>query len=131
MFPWGLRVSIIEPGFMQTPIIDGLTKSFSEFWSTLPNDVQERWGEDFLKAQQGEARENIFLKYAEDPIKVVRALQHAVMNTVPHIRYRPGWQSGVVLFPLSMLPAGITDSLLSNLVKSKLLPASVAKQRQD
>jgi NAD(P)-dependent dehydrogenase (short-subunit alcohol dehydrogenase family) len=131
MFPWGLRVSIIEPGFMRTPIIDGLTKSFSEFWSTLPNDVQERWGEDFLKAQQDEARENIFLKYAEDPIKVVRALQHAVMNTTPQIRYRPGWQSGVVLFPLSMLPAGITDSLLSNLVKSKLLPASVAKQRQD
>ena len=23
MFPWGLRVSIIEPGFMRTPIIEG------------------------------------------------------------------------------------------------------------
>jgi hypothetical protein len=124
-------VSIIEPGFMQTPIIDELMKSFSEFWSALPNDVQERWGEDFFKAQQNEARENIFVKYAEDPVKVVRAIQHAVMNTAPQIRYRPGWQSGVVLFPISMLPAWITDWLLSNLTKSKLLPASVAKQLQD
>jgi NAD(P)-dependent dehydrogenase (short-subunit alcohol dehydrogenase family) len=129
MFPWGLRVSIIEPGFMRTPIIEGIKKPFSEFWAALPSDVQERWGEKFLEEQRNKAVDMI--KVAEDPIKVVRVLQHAVMNTAPHIRYRPGWQSGVVMFPISMLPAWITDWLLINLSKSTILPASVAKQLQD
>ncbi|CAF3493699.1 unnamed protein product, partial [Rotaria sp. Silwood2] len=42
-------------------------------------------------------------------MKVVRALQHAVINTVPHIRYRPGWQSSLIFFPLSNLPAWMID----------------------
>ena len=29
----------------------------------------------------------------ENPMKVVRNIEHAVMNTKPEIRYRPGWQS--------------------------------------
>jgi NAD(P)-dependent dehydrogenase (short-subunit alcohol dehydrogenase family) len=131
MFPWGLRVSIIEPGFMRTPIIEGSKKPFSEFWAALPSDVQERWGEDFLKNRYGNAGKHPLIKNAENPIKVVRALQHAVMNTTPHIRYRPGWQSGIVMFPISMLPAWVTDWFLRSLTKSKRLPASVAKQIQD
>jgi NAD(P)-dependent dehydrogenase (short-subunit alcohol dehydrogenase family) len=131
MTPWGLRVSIIEPGFMRTAIIEGTPKPFGEFWSSLSADVQERWGEDFLKAKHGGAKSNLFLKHAEDPIKVVRALQHAVMNTVPHIRYRPGWQSSLLFFPLSTLPAGLVDRLLSKLDKSTRLPASVGKQLKE
>ncbi|CAF3905351.1 unnamed protein product [Rotaria sordida] len=131
MVPWGLRVSIIEPGFMQTPIIKGSGKSFAEFWSQLSNDVQERWGEDFLKAGFVIIRNNPLLKYAEDPMKVVRALQHAVMNTVPHIRYRPGWQSSLVFFPISRSPAWIADWLLSKLDKSIVVPAGVSQQLKD
>jgi NAD(P)-dependent dehydrogenase (short-subunit alcohol dehydrogenase family) len=128
MVPWDLRVSIIEPGFMRTPIINGPRKSFNEFWSTLSKDAQTRWGEDFLKQQYDMRTTNPFIKYAEDPIKVVRVLEHAVMNTNPRIRYRPGWQSSFIFFPLSMLPAWIVDLLLMKINKLALLPASVYKQ---
>ncbi|CAF3263697.1 unnamed protein product [Rotaria sp. Silwood2] len=131
MIPWGLRVSIIEPGFMRTPIIEQNHKSFEEFRSTLSKDVQIRWGEDFLKVQYNEETNNIFIKYAEDPIKVVRALQHAVMNAKPFIRYRPGWQSSFIFFPLSMIPAWIVDWILIKFNKSTILPASVYKQLKD
>ena len=131
MFPWGLRVSIIEPGFMRTPIIQLKRKPFTEFWNGLAPDLQERWGEDYLKAQHEKGAKSALLKYAEDPMKVVRALQHAVMNTVPHIRYRPGWQSSVLFFPISMLPAWLTDWLLKKLIKSTRVPASVLKQLKD
>ena len=130
MYPWGLRVSIIEPGFMRTPIVDAISKRFSDVWPTLSNDVQERWGEDFLKKMYDEIEKNIFLKYAEDPVKVVRVLKHAIMNTEPCIRYRPGWQTGI-LFSISMLPAWIVDWLLNNLVQLKVLPAGVSKQLRD
>ncbi|CAF3721711.1 unnamed protein product [Rotaria sp. Silwood1] len=131
MIPWGLRVSIIEPGFMRTPIIEQKYKSFEEFWSTLSKDVQIRWGEDFLKTRYNDETNNVFIKYAEDPIKVVRALQHAVMNTKPYIRYRPGWQSNFIFFPLSMVPAWIVDFILIKINKSTILPASVYKQSKD
>ncbi len=129
MFPWGLRVSIIEPGFMRTPIIDGINRPFSEVWAAMSSDVKERWGEEFLREQN--TKTNELVKSADDPIKVVRALEHAVMNTAPYIRYRPGWQSGLVMFPISTLPAGIVDWFLRNSRKSKISPANVSKQLQD
>ncbi|CAF3999035.1 unnamed protein product [Rotaria sp. Silwood2] len=131
MVPWNLRVSIIEPGFMRTPIIQGSPKLFADFRSQLSNDIKERWGEDFIKARLNSIKDNAFFKHAEDPIKVVRALQHVVMNTVPHIRYRPGWQSSLVFFPISNLPAWMVDWFLSKLNKSSHVPASVNKQHED
>ena len=129
MFPWGLRVSIIEPGFMRTPIIEGVSRPFSDFWATLSSEIQEGWGEDFLKERDIKAKS--IRKNAEDPMKVVRALQHAVTNTEPHIRYRPGWQSSLIFFPISMLPAWIADWLLRRRTQPTALPAGVSKQLRD
>jgi len=131
MVPWNLRVSIIEPGFMRTPIIQGVKKSFDEIWATLPVDARERWGEEYMRKRASAGAKNKFIQLAEDPIKVVRALQHAVMNTAPEIRYRPGFQSSLFFFPLSMLPAEFVDWILARLSKSTTLPASVAKQISD
>ncbi|CAF5161007.1 unnamed protein product, partial [Rotaria sp. Silwood1] len=61
MVPWGLRVSIIEPAFMRTPIIESGPKSFEDLWSQLSNDAQERWGEDFLRAYNKMMSNNLFV----------------------------------------------------------------------
>ncbi|CAF1226461.1 unnamed protein product [Rotaria sp. Silwood1] len=131
MAPWGLHVSIIEPGAMQTPILQSGPQTFLEFYSMVSSDAQERWGKHFLKGHYDKSGKNVFIKYAEDPMKVIRALQHAVMNTVPRIRYRPGWQSSLVFFPISNLPTCIVDWLLSNLDKSTYVPAFVSQQLKD
>ncbi|CAF5117215.1 unnamed protein product, partial [Rotaria sp. Silwood1] len=101
MLPWGLRVSIIEPGYMRTSILEVSLKSLEDSWNQLSDGVKERWGEDFLRATFNTRKNSPLRKHAEDPMKVVRALQHAVMNTVPRIRYRPGWQAN--LFFLSII----------------------------
>jgi hypothetical protein len=111
--------------------MESIVPPFSQFWNSLSSDVQERWGEEFLKEQDSELGKDPTVKYAEDPIKAVRAVLHAVMNTAPRIRYRPGWQSGIVCFPMSMLPAGIVDYLLEPSSESTHIPASVQKQLQD
>ncbi|CAF3999120.1 unnamed protein product [Rotaria sp. Silwood2] len=131
MVPWSLRVSIIEPGAMRTPIIKEGLKSFADFCNMVSSDAQQRWGEDFLQTTFNTMGNNPFWKYAEDPMKVVRAIQHAITNTVPHIRYRPGWQSSLVFFPISRLPAWIVDWLLSNLAKSPRVPTGVSQQFKD
>jgi NAD(P)-dependent dehydrogenase (short-subunit alcohol dehydrogenase family) len=131
MAPWKLRVSIIEPGFMRTPIIQGRSYSFADFWTTLSDDVRERWGKEFLEENFNAFYKSPLIRFAEDPIKVVRVLQHAVINTAPCIRYRPGIQSSVYLFPLSMLPTWLTDWILIKTRSVSSIPASVAKQITD
>ncbi|CAF2621809.1 unnamed protein product [Rotaria sp. Silwood2] len=128
MFAWGLRVSIIEPGIMRTPIIQKYAQAVREVAMQLSADVRERWGEEFLTCYFENSKNNILVKWAEDPIKVVRALQHAIASTAPHIRYRPGWQSKFVYFPLSILPAWLTDFYYAKTRSLPILPASVNKQ---
>jgi NAD(P)-dependent dehydrogenase (short-subunit alcohol dehydrogenase family) len=48
MTVWGLRVSIIEPGSMRTPMTDGLLNAVTEMWSGLLMDIKERWVKIFI-----------------------------------------------------------------------------------
>ena len=128
MGDWGLHVSIIEPGFMRTPIIEGHEHALKELWSGLHRDTQERWGEDFLHLLSSRTAKNPFILNAENPHKVIKALQHAVMNSAPRIRYRPGWQSSLFFFPLSMLPAWLADYFMSHLRGINVPPAGILKQ---
>jgi 11-cis-retinol dehydrogenase len=131
MAVWNLRVSIIEPGFMRTAIVEGHDKSLRNLWNGLDNDVKERWGEEQLNKQIHEVMNNAFMKRAEDPAKVVQALKHAVMNTVPRIRYRPGWQSSYVMFPISRGPAWLADLIMIRPNLKGVLPAGLRRQLTD
>jgi NAD(P)-dependent dehydrogenase (short-subunit alcohol dehydrogenase family) len=128
MHPWGLHVSIIEPSYMRTPIIEGHVQTMRKTWDELPIEVKERWGEDYLNNLMNKRSNNLFIHFAENPIRVVHALQHAVINTVPCIRYRPGWQSSLLFFPLSMIPAWITDFMMNKGRGPNVTPAGVYKQ---
>ena len=128
MVPWGLYVSIVEPGPMRTPIIEGHGQFIKKFWDESSKDVQERWGEDFVKNETKKLVSGFFYTHAENPDKVVKVLQHAVINSKPEIRYRPGWQSKFFFFPLSMAPAWLVDSILAGGSNSGIKPAGVRKQ---
>ncbi|CAF0831866.1 unnamed protein product [Adineta ricciae] len=131
MSVWNLRVSIIEPGFMKTPIVEGHDASLRTLWNSLSTDVQDRWGEQHLKKQVEEVANNIFIKFAENPKKVVNVLRHAVMNTKPQIRYRPGWQSSVLMFTLSTLPARLADIIIEKANTAAVNPSGVRSQLQN
>ena len=123
MSSWGLRVSIIEPGAMRTPLCEGQSRFLSDLWIGLSSDVKERWGENFAQNELQQLNDALS-KYTDSPQKVVQVLRQAVMNTVPRIRYRPGWMSNI-FFVLSMLPAWMIDRLM---VANTILPAHVCKQ---
>ncbi|UJR14368.1 hypothetical protein I4U23_001364 [Adineta vaga] len=131
MAPWGLYVSIIEPGPMRTPIIEGHNEFMTKFWNKSSVDVQQRWGEDFLKTQIKKLSDNFLYRHAEDPDKVVQALQHAVFNSKPETRYRPGWQSKFFFFPLSMAPTWLSDFILIRAINSGITPAAARKQHTE
>ncbi|CAF1141167.1 unnamed protein product [Adineta steineri] len=130
MSVWDLRVSIIEPGFMKTAIVEGHDKTLHVLWNELKNDVKDRWGEEHLVKQVEELSNNLLIKYAENPNKVINALKHAVMNTKPHIRYRPGWQSNV-MFVLSQCPAWLVDFAINKFNTGGITPIGARSQLKD
>jgi NAD(P)-dependent dehydrogenase (short-subunit alcohol dehydrogenase family) len=125
MAVWNLHVSIIEPGFMRTPIIDGITEKMQAIWTNhIDNETKERWGEAYFSDWLIEGT-RMATQTADDPIKVVRAVCHAVTSSKPHIRYRPGWQSSLFCFPLSMAPTWIVDFFIGLLQRKMALPSGV------
>jgi NAD(P)-dependent dehydrogenase (short-subunit alcohol dehydrogenase family) len=128
MAVWNLRVSIIEPGFMRTAIVEGHDKSLRNLWNGLADEVKNRWGEQLLNKLIQDIMNDKFMKNAEDPAKVVQAIKHAVMNTVPRIRYRPGWQSSYIMFPISRGPAWLADLLMIRPSLRGARPAGISKQ---
>ncbi|CAF1030538.1 unnamed protein product [Adineta ricciae] len=129
MDAWGLHVSIIEPGYMRTPIIEGHEHQCRELWAAVDSETKSRWGDEFFNSFVESVPKNPFILNAENPTKVVKSLRHAVTNTVPRIRYRPGWQAKLLFFPLSMLPAWLADWCLKKSVKVSVSPASLLEQR--
>ncbi|CAF2384095.1 unnamed protein product [Rotaria sp. Silwood2] len=128
MYTWDLHVSIIEPGFMRTPLIEGYEHACRSLWADLSDEVRNRWGEDFLHGYIRKLEKNPFILNAENPQKVIKAIRHAVMNSAPRIRYRPGWQSSLFFFPLSILPAWIADYFFIKTKGMNVIPAGVFNQ---
>ncbi|CAF0984048.1 unnamed protein product [Adineta ricciae] len=129
MSVWNLRVSIIEPGSMRTPMTDGLLNSMKNLWSELPTDVKERWGEKFYSYSIERFVSHGLMERAENPKKVINVLKHAVMNSKPCIRYRPGLQSPIV-FPLSIVPTWLADRILMIVMGSPYQPTCLRHQMQ-
>ena len=129
MSPWGLRVSVIEPGTMQTSMTEGVKHALWDVWFRLPIDVQQRWGEEFFRSLYQLVMSSPFMRYAESPEKVIRVMEHAISSTAPRIRYRPGWQSRCFFFPLSRLPVRWVDAMFA--LGFNVRPAGTKHQLQD
>ena len=48
MYPWGVKVSILEPGSFRTNIHSNLAKNFKDRWEALDDNVKEEYGEEYL-----------------------------------------------------------------------------------
>ena len=51
MYPWGVKVSILEPGAFRTNINQPSTieKNLKEAWENLDDQLKEEYGEEYLK----------------------------------------------------------------------------------
>lgn len=119
---WDTKVSIVEPGFMKTAIIDDQDGKLQKVFNALESAKRSRYGDSFAKRMEGKGSAAL-IKLAEDPVVVVNDIVHAVTSKSPRIRYRSGWFSSKVAFPASTMPAGILDAILARDLKA-LRPAA-------
>ncbi|XP_063300833.1 17-beta-hydroxysteroid dehydrogenase type 6-like [Pelobates fuscus] len=112
--PFGVKVSIIEPGSYTTPATDvqATLQSIHDVWRRVPQSVQESYGQqyflDYCKFIQFRITKcNPHLNQVTD------CMQHALMAVYPWTRYSAGWKSKLFYIPVSYLPTFVSDYLLT------------------
>jgi NAD(P)-dependent dehydrogenase (short-subunit alcohol dehydrogenase family) len=106
--PWGLRVSIVEPGSIDTPIWERGQRKASEIEAKAPS-TDVLYGsaiERFRKVIQDTADRGI------PPEKVARAIAHALESKRPRSRYLVGLDAKVQARLKPLIPTPVFDRIV-------------------
>uniref|UniRef100_A0A452H722 Uncharacterized protein n=1 Tax=Gopherus agassizii TaxID=38772 RepID=A0A452H722_9SAUR len=123
MYHFGVRVSIVEPGFFKTAVtsLDTIEASLQQLWSQLEPEARQSYGEDFfhqyLKVQR------LIMNFICDPdlSKVTSCMEHALQAKHPRTRYSAGWDAKLLWLPASYLPAFLVDVVLATILPKPAL----------
>lgn len=100
--PWKIRVAVIEPGAIDTPIWDKAVHLSQGIVDGLPARGTELYGKVLDAFQASLAPHGI------SPQVVSRAVAHALCSPHPHTRYRLGWD-GRAVGVLRFVPDRVRD----------------------
>jgi len=108
----GIQVSVVEPGFIDTPMQEKGHGDVERMRGTLTEDGRQRYDRGIDKFAANLDR---FAKRATPPDAVARAIHEALTAKRPKTRYTVG-ADATLLAPLSrLLPDGAKDALLGKL----------------
>ncbi|NWV72416.1 RDH16 dehydrogenase, partial [Malurus elegans] len=112
MRSFGVKVSVIEPGYFKTMItnVENVEKNFLSVWEKLPEEIKTSYGENYLK-QFGSALQLLQKSYNSDLSLVTNCMEHALTSVHPRVRYSAGWDAKLLYIPLSYMPSAFSDAL--------------------
>jgi len=123
--PWGISVSIIEPGAVATPIWEKGAKTAEAMLAAAPPEALVLYAEAieaFRKASAYSA------KNAADPMDVARAVEHALSAAKPKTRYVVGRRAKIGAAMALLVPDRVRDSLVAKAMRlPKTAPSSPPK----
>lgn len=106
---WGIGVSVIEPGNIQTPIWSKGVSRGRQLLEKLPPEAKALYG----RAIEGQIR------YVESvdgkglpPIEVARAVEHALTDPRPRTRYVVGREAKIGMLFARFLPDRLLDEMI-------------------
>uniref|UniRef100_A0A8C6XDH1 Uncharacterized protein n=1 Tax=Naja naja TaxID=35670 RepID=A0A8C6XDH1_NAJNA len=110
--PFGMKVSIIEPGAFSTSILQSTLESFQTSWNKALSETKEVYGQlyfdNFLKVFQNlqeNSNKNLFL--------VTDCIEHALTSCYPRARYSGGLDAKLFYLPVSYLPSSVADFIVT------------------
>ena len=112
--PWGMQVSVIEPGAIATPIWEKSIKAASSLESTAGSAATTRYAAMVkgVKEAVGRAAER-----AIPPDVVVQAVVHSLTAPRPRTRYLVGADAKIRAWMMKWLPDRLNDRLLTWILK--------------
>jgi len=108
--PWGISVSIIEPGAVATPIWEKGMKNGAAMLAAAPPEALVLYAEAleaFKKTSEHAARN------AADPMDVARAVEHALIAAKPRTRYVIGRRAKIGAVMALLVPDRLRDSMVA------------------
>lgn len=103
--PWGIPVALIEPGVVDTPLVDKATSRLREMRESLPPEAHELYGPVF-----GLAEKHLDRGIPVD--RVAKAVEHALFARRPKSRYVLG-NGAKFLSIFRKLPTSFQDWMIS------------------
>jgi NAD(P)-dependent dehydrogenase (short-subunit alcohol dehydrogenase family) len=112
--PWGISVSIIEPGAVATPIWEKGAKSGAAMLAAAPPEALVLYAEAleaFKKTSEQAA------KHAVAPIEVARVVEHALTAARPKTRYVVGRRAKIGAAMALLVPDRMRDSMVAKAMR--------------
>jgi NAD(P)-dependent dehydrogenase (short-subunit alcohol dehydrogenase family) len=112
--PWGISVSIIEPGAVATPIWDKGMKNGAAMLAAAPPEALVLYGEalEAFKKTSEQAAKN-----AADPMDVARAVEHALTAVKPRTRYVVGRRAKIGAAMALLVPDRMRDTMVAKAMR--------------
>lgn len=108
--PWGIKVSIIEPGTVKTPIWNKSTASADDTWDKLPSQAHELYSVavDATRKTANNLGETGF------PAEMVaKTVARALSAKNPKIRYVVGLDAQIGIWLAKILPPSLLDKVIT------------------
>jgi NAD(P)-dependent dehydrogenase (short-subunit alcohol dehydrogenase family) len=116
--PWGISVSIIEPGAVATPHWEKGARAGEAMLAAAPPEALVLYAEAIEAFRKTSAHA---AKNAADPMDVARAVEHALMAARPKTRYVVGRRAKIGAAMALLMPDRVRDSMVA---KAMRLPKS-------
>ena len=114
--PWGIRVSLVEPGPIRTDMWGGALEEHDAMVAALTDEHRALYAAHLAGTRKLLGR---MQKLAADPQKVVDAVDHALTARRPKSRYLLDASSRIQKTVMGLTPTAISDALLAAATTSK------------
>jgi NAD(P)-dependent dehydrogenase (short-subunit alcohol dehydrogenase family) len=112
--PWGIRVALVEPGSIATPIWEKGQRDADEYEKNMPEEALMRYGDAFTALRAAA------VKFGDAGIpsdRVARSVEHALTSGRPRTRYIVGFDATMQRVIKAIVPDSIRDSLVAMQLK--------------
>ena len=112
--PWGISVSIVEPGAVATPIWEKGAKAGEAMLAAAPPEARVLYAEA-IEAVRKTAEHSA--KNAADPMEVARAVEHALAAARPRTRYVVGRRAKIGAAMALLVPDRVRDNMVAKAMR--------------
>ena len=112
--PWGIHVSIIEPGAVATPIWEKSNRDAALLEAASPREMNQLYAGAITAVKKAVAEA---AQRAIPPDAVVKAVEHALLAVRPKTRYLVGRDAKIRALMVKLLPDRLADRLLTSILQ--------------